>query len=127
MARALTVVAEGGHPDIAKPLNGFGSGMLERALRHRGDAFRVVSALQSGSDIRIVHAFQKKSTRNLSVRKAGEPTSTAAFSRIRRAKIGRFTVDRLMTILDRMGQQVEGTIRTRPRRQKAPAPARPAA
>ncbi len=26
MARALTVVAEGSHPDIAKPLKGFGSG-----------------------------------------------------------------------------------------------------
>ena len=24
LARALTVVAEGGHPDIAKPLTGFG-------------------------------------------------------------------------------------------------------
>jgi phage-related protein len=45
MARALTVVAEGGHPDIAKPLIGLGSGVLELALKHRGDAFRVVYAL----------------------------------------------------------------------------------
>jgi phage-related protein len=30
-ARALTVVAEGGHPDSAKPLTGFGSGVLELA------------------------------------------------------------------------------------------------
>ncbi len=29
LARALTVFAEGGHPDIAKPLKGFGSGVLE--------------------------------------------------------------------------------------------------
>ena len=28
LGRALTVVAEGGHPDIAKPLKGFGSGVL---------------------------------------------------------------------------------------------------
>ena len=34
LARALTVVAEGGHPDIAKPLTGFGSGVLELALKH---------------------------------------------------------------------------------------------
>lgn len=61
MARALTVVAEGGHPDIAKPLHGLGSGILELALRHRGGAFRVVYALQVGADIWVVHAFQKKS------------------------------------------------------------------
>jgi len=39
---ALTAVAEGGHPTIAKPLTGLGSGVMELALRHRGDAFRVV-------------------------------------------------------------------------------------
>jgi len=51
MGRALTIVAEGGWPDIAKPLNGFGSGIVELALRYRGDAFRVVFALQIGEDI----------------------------------------------------------------------------
>jgi phage-related protein len=34
---------------------------MELALRHRGDAFRVVFALQVGTDIWVVHAFQKKS------------------------------------------------------------------
>ena len=29
-------------PDIAKPLTGLGSGVMELALKHRGDAFRVV-------------------------------------------------------------------------------------
>jgi phage-related protein len=48
---ALTVVARGGMPGIAKPLNGLGSGVLELALRHRGDAYRVVYAVQIGSDI----------------------------------------------------------------------------
>jgi phage-related protein len=48
-------------PDIAKPLRGFGSGVLELALRYRGDAFRVVYVLHIGRDIWIVHAFQKKS------------------------------------------------------------------
>lgn len=61
MARALTVVAEGRHPDIAKPLAGLGSGVLELALKHRGDAFRIVYAVQIGADVWVVHAFQKKS------------------------------------------------------------------
>lgn len=69
LARALTVVAEGGHPDIAKPLKGFGSGVLELALKHRGDAFRVVYALQMADDIWIVHAFQKKSKTGVSTPK----------------------------------------------------------
>jgi phage-related protein len=58
---ALTAVAEGGHPSIAKPLTGLGSGVMELALRHRGDAFRVVYALQIAADIWVIHAFQKKS------------------------------------------------------------------
>jgi phage-related protein len=61
MARALTILAEGRMPDIAKPLTGLGSGVMELALRHRGDAFRVVYALQIGHDIWVIHAFQKKS------------------------------------------------------------------
>jgi phage-related protein len=61
MARALTILAEGQMPDIAKPLTGFGAGVMELALRHRGDAFRVVYALQMGDDIWVLHAFQKKS------------------------------------------------------------------
>ncbi len=62
LAAALTVLAEGRMPDIAKPLQGLGAGVMELALRHRGDAFRVVYALQIGDDIWVVHAFQKKST-----------------------------------------------------------------
>ena len=61
MARALTILAEGQMPDIAKPLTGLGSGVMELALRYRGDAFRVVYALQIGDDIWVIHAFQKKS------------------------------------------------------------------
>jgi phage-related protein len=58
---ALTAAAEGGHPTVAKPLAGLGSGVMELALRHRGDAFRVVYALQITSDVWVVHAFQKNS------------------------------------------------------------------
>jgi phage-related protein len=61
MARALTILAEGRMPDIAKPLTGLGSGVMELALKHRGDAFRVVYALQIDTDIWVIHAFQKKS------------------------------------------------------------------
>lgn len=59
-ARALTILAEGGMPDVAKPLKGLGAGVIELALRHGGDAFRVVLALQLGAEIRVIHAFQKK-------------------------------------------------------------------
>lgn len=58
---ALTVVAGGGMPGMAKPLHGFGSGVLELALRHRGEAYRVVYVLRIGAEIWIIHAFQKKS------------------------------------------------------------------
>ena len=58
---ALTVAAEGGKADIAKPMKGLGSGMLEVALPYRGNAFRVVYAVQLGDDIWVIHAFQKKS------------------------------------------------------------------
>lgn len=58
---ALTIIAAGGAPDIAKPLTGMGSGVWELAIRERGDAWRVVYALQIDADIWVVHAFQKKS------------------------------------------------------------------
>lgn len=58
----LTIAAEGGKADIAKPMQGLGSGVFEIALAFRGDAFRVVYAVQIGDDIWVVHAFQKKST-----------------------------------------------------------------
>ena len=62
---ALTIAAEGGKADIAKPMRGQGSGAFEIALAYRSDAFRVVYAVQIGDDIWVVHAFQKKSTRGI--------------------------------------------------------------
>ncbi len=55
--------------------------------------------------------------RSLSVRKAQQLTGVAAseFSRVRNAKLTRFTVDRLMTILNKLDQEVEVTVTTRPR------------
>jgi phage-related protein len=62
---ALTIAAEGGKADIAKPMHGMGPGVFEIALPHRGDAFRVVYALQFGEEIWVVDAFQKKSTQGI--------------------------------------------------------------
>ena len=59
---ALTIAAEGSKADIAKPLHGLGSGVFEIALPFRGDAFRVVYAIQLADEIWVVHAFKKKST-----------------------------------------------------------------
>jgi len=60
---ALTIAAEGGKADLAKPMRGMGSGVFEIALAFRGDAFRVVYAVQLGEDLWVVDAFKKKSTR----------------------------------------------------------------
>jgi hypothetical protein len=52
----------------------------------------------------------------LTVRAAHAQTGFAAadFSRIRNADLGRFTADRLMSILNRLGSRVEVKIRVRP-------------
>jgi phage-related protein len=42
---ALTIAAEGGKADIAKPKHGMGSGVIEIALPFKGEAFRVVYAV----------------------------------------------------------------------------------
>jgi len=39
--------------------------VLEIALPFRGDAFRVIYALQLSDEIWVIHAFQKKSTRGI--------------------------------------------------------------
>ncbi len=62
---ALTIAAEGGKADIAKPMHGLGSGVFEIALLFKGDAFRVVYAIQLGDEVWVIHAFQKKSTRGI--------------------------------------------------------------
>ena len=62
---ALTIAAEGGKADIAKPMHGVGSGLFEIALAFRGDAFRVVYALQIAHEIWVIHAFQKKSKQGI--------------------------------------------------------------
>lgn len=58
---ALTIAARGGKADTAKPFKGVEGGMFEIALRHRGNAYRVVYAVQIGAAIWVIDAFQKKS------------------------------------------------------------------
>jgi phage-related protein len=61
MFDALTIAAEGGKSDKAKPFKGVGGGVFEISLRYRGDAFRTLYAIKIGVDIWVIHAFQKKS------------------------------------------------------------------
>jgi predicted XRE-type DNA-binding protein len=62
----------------------------------------------------------------LSTRKAQEKSGTdhADFARIRNVKLDRFTIDRLMTIINRLGHEVDIRIDVR-RRKTKPATARP--
>jgi phage-related protein len=68
--RALTVAAEGGKSDKAKPFKGVDGGVFEIALRHRGDAYRAIYAVQIGADLWVIHAFQKKSKTGIKTPKA---------------------------------------------------------
>jgi phage-related protein len=73
---ALTIAAEGAKADIAKPFKGVDGGVFEIALKHRGDAYRVVYAVQLGPDLFVIDAFQKKS-------KSGIKTAKVDVDRIR--------------------------------------------
>jgi phage-related protein len=66
---ALTMIAEGDTPEIAKPLTNLGSGVWELAIKDRGNAFRVVYLLRIDVDIWVIYAFQKKSTIGISTPK----------------------------------------------------------
>ena len=47
----------------AKPLKGFGSGVLEVVSRHDGDTFRAVYTVRFETAVYVLHAFQKKAKR----------------------------------------------------------------
>ena len=70
------------------------------------DQFKAILAAE------IIKALDRE---HLTVRAAHGRTGIAAadFSRIRNADLGRFTVDRLMSILNRLGSRVEVKIRLR--------------
>ena len=88
-----------------------GSGNVFRDFGHANPELEQLRAILAAQIIGVLD------DRSLTVRKAGEITGIAAadFSRIRRANLGRFTIDRLMTILDRLDQEVDVTVSVRPR------------
>lgn len=94
-------------------------------VRGSGNVFRdfdlpnpELEQLRSILAARIIKGLDEQ---GLTVRRAQELTGFAAadFSRVRRANLGRFTVDRLMTMLARLGQDVEVTVNDRPRRSQS--------
>ena len=87
-----------------------GSGNVFRDLGHKNadaEQFKAILAAE------IIKAIDRD---HLTVRAAQKRTGIAAadFSRIRNADLGRFTVDRLMSIINRLGSRVEVKVRVRP-------------
>jgi predicted XRE-type DNA-binding protein len=89
-----------------------GSGNVFRDLGHPDADREQLRALLAARIIGVLD------DRKLTVRAAHELTGVAAadLSRIRNANLGRFTIDRLMSILARLGQRVEVTVKVHPRR-----------
>ena len=86
-----------------------GSGNVFRDLGHKNADIEQFKALLAAE---IIKALDRE---GLSVRRAQSRTGIAAadFSRIRNADLGRFTVDRLMSIINRLGSRVEVKVRVR--------------
>ena len=53
----------------AKPLKGFGSGVLEVVSRHDGDTFRAVYTVRFETAVYVLHAVQKKARRGIATPK----------------------------------------------------------
>ena len=58
---ALFVAQNGEKADSAKPLKGFGGGILEVVENHDGDTYRAVYTIRFARAVYVLHAFQKKS------------------------------------------------------------------
>lgn len=88
-----------------------GSGNVFRDLGLPNADLEQLRAILAGRIIKVLDEER------LTVRQAQERTGIAAadFSRIRRANLTRFTVDRLMEILRRLGQQVDVEVSVHPR------------
>jgi phage-related protein len=65
IAFGLDRAADGGKADNAKPLNGVDGGVFEISVRDRSGSYRAIYALKIGTEIWVVHAFQKKSVRGI--------------------------------------------------------------
>lgn len=86
-----------------------GSGNVFRDMGHSNADIEQFKAILAAE---IIKALDRE---GLTVRRAHDRTGIAAadFSRIRNANLARFTVDRLMSILNRLGSRVEIKIRVR--------------
>ena len=89
-----------------------GSGNVFRDLGHTNPEAEQLRAILAAKIISVLD------DQAISVRRAHELTGFAAadFSRIRQAKLSRFTIDRLMSMLDRLNQDVDVTVSVRARR-----------
>jgi predicted XRE-type DNA-binding protein len=87
-----------------------GSGNVFRDLGHKNADAEQLKAILAAEIIKMLDREQ------LTVRAAHGRTGFAAadFSRIRNADFGRFTLDRLMSILNRLGSRIEVKVRVRP-------------
>lgn len=81
---ALTIAAEGGKADIAKPFRGLEPGVMEIAVRYRTDAWRVVYVTRVGGMLWVLHAFQKKSKRGIRTPKSEIDLVRARLGRLKR-------------------------------------------
>src|SRR3954452_13936211 len=92
-------------------------------VRGTGNVFRDLGSKNPDADqfkaILATEIIKAVDREHLTVRQANARTGIAAadFSRIRNADLGRFTVDRLMAILNRLGSRIE--VKVRVRREKA--------
>jgi phage-related protein len=66
----LFLAQTGQYPPSAKPLKGFGSGVLELVEDYDGDTYRAVYAVRFKEAIYVLHAFQKKSKRGIATPKS---------------------------------------------------------
>ena len=94
-----------------------GSGNVFRDLGYPDADARQAKALL-GTQIMKILDEEGLSTRQAEARTG---VSHSEFSRIRQAKFTRFTLDRLMAILARLGQEVELTVSVHPRAALSPA------
>jgi len=87
-----------------------GSGNVFRDLGHKNADVEQFKAILAAEIIKVLDR------EGLTVRAAHAHTGIAAadFSRVRNADLGRFTVDRLMSIINRLGSRVEVRVRVRP-------------
>jgi phage-related protein len=69
MKYALEIATQGKLADIAKPMKHIEAGLYEIALKSRGDAFRNIYTVKYGNDLIVLHVFQKKSTKGISIPK----------------------------------------------------------